>query len=426
MTKHVMTEAACLLQREEDWALGGGKDEELLSPQRIDVDCVILGHYVKAFAACFQQPFHVITPPTPSVSSLKSKSKSRTGAEYPLPATVALERVDQLIARCEGAMRAKAATSVSPDSWKFYIPKLLLMKAILHISHTGHLLQAKQMVDAAASVVHDYRAFTNPLLNGLKTRESEPEMGLFMLAQAELMARIWNWGNETAPVERVQVDEDVLEAFDNAAGFYAAPYSSNTHADGIMDVEKVKERAFEVHAYVVCLLSLVNNVLLRCPRPPGTTSHDRPVFCPQQQFSLYSPLTSVVSPSLISFTDSSRLEAFSVEKARKMAGRMLERGLQLSRALYDDEPHHPLTCSILAAMACLYADTRDYLYASGLFEAARKGLVKQYGGSLSPEVMFLDKLRYEFLAGVGSNDEAATAAHDIVQRLKLMDQLSCA
>lgn len=411
---------------------------------------------------------------------------------------IALERVDQLIERCKAAIhevkkkmesRTSVGTvtsdlssasrsehlgggvsslsespSVSLHAWKFYIPKLLLLKAMLIIGSSGHLLHAKKCVDEAAAYVHALQKNSHILLDGLREgeRPAEPELGLFLLAQAEMMARIWNWGegkmvkrqkssssSSNAPEMVAELDEDVFEAFDNAGGFYAAPFTTNTKADGIMDLSAVSQREFEVHAYAVCLLSLAT-VILGVPRVANTSSSaissllisdananekdaspvfsavhqdKKPVFLPQQLFSLFPPFLSLDRPSSTIFSDSSRLRPFSVEEARRMAGVLLKRALELVRGLYPDDRDHPLAIQILSAMACLYADTRDYLYASGLFESARRGTYLCYGGPLSIEGLFLNKLRYEFLAGVGSEEEAKTAAHEIIQHLKEVDLL---
>lgn len=409
---------------------------------------------------------------------------------------IALERVDQLIERCHAAIREvkkemvsktsvstvasdlstssrsgdhleggvsslSESPSVSMRAWKFYVPKLLLLKAMLTIGSSGHLLHAKKYVDEAAAYVHGLQKRSHILLDGLREgeRPAEPELGLFLLAQAEMMARIWNWGegkmlkspksssSSKAPEMVAELDEDVFEAFDNAGGFYAAPFTTNTKADGIMDLSVVSQREFEVHAYAVCLLSLAT-VILGVPRVANASSSTaasllvssanakgsspvfsavhqdkKPVFLPQQLFSLSPPFLSLDRPCSTIFSDSSRLRPFSVEEARRMAGVLLKRALELVRGLYPDDRDHPLAIQILSTMACLYADTRDYLYASGLFESARRGTYVCYGGPLSIESIFLNKLRYEFLAGVGSEEEAKTAAHEIIQHLKEVDQL---
>lgn len=541
--KHILYHTSRVLVKDDHWSLESGG---FLSPQKIDTDCMVLAHFVKAFSLLHTRPFNQssaksnpATSPTYSGSGQRqggSLKSTHSGSRFTphsyasanksswsltienngggdkgiMTLEIALKRVDQLIERCKAAMQEAskkkkttadgASSSATPgssnghaegreggeaplpdsgwdvlDSWKFYIPKLLLLKAILTIGYSGHLLHAKKCVDEAAAYVHGLQKRSHILLDGLREgeRPAEPELGMFLLAQAEMMARIWNWGGgkliqarKTSTREEddsssssrgngetnamvAELDEDVFEAFDNSAGFYAAPFTSNTKADGIMDLSLVAEREFEVHAYAVCVLSLAT-VILGVPRVASTSnsvvaslfaSHtgskqkesppmfsavhqdSKPVFLSQQLFSLHPPLLSLDCPSLITFSDSSRLRPFSVEEARRMAGVLLKRALELVRALYPDDRDHPLAVQILTAMACLYADTRDYLYASGLFESARRGTYMHYGGPRSIEGIFVDKLRYEFLAGVGSEEEAKTAGHEIVQHLREVDQL---
>lgn len=494
--KHVLYHTSRLLLNGDGWAIG---DCGALCPVTIDTHCVLLAHFVKAFSTLHTRPFNKTAAGSvakSSVASIKSSASSKktsggnshndstsksnpyassapkwsfpVGEEGTMTLDVALERLDQLFQRCEAAAQTSkeqeamtqsagieapvgsASFHASSDSWKLYLPKLLHLKAILTIAHSGHLLRAKQYVDQAAERVHLLRKRSHVLLDGLRDgeRPAEPELGLFLLAQAEMMARVWDWNggktimvskpNSSEKIPAGELDEDVFDAFENAAGFYAAPFTTNTKADGIMDLSLIPEREFEVHAYAVCVLSLAVT-LLGVPRatPPGVASgsksngpvlrsvHEdtKPVFLPQQLFSLSPALLAVQSPSSVIFADSSRLRPFTVEEARRSVGRMLERALQLVRALYPDDRDHPLAGQILTVMACLYADTRDYLYASGLFESARRAVHNRYGGPLAVESVFLEKLRYEFLAGVGSAEEAKTAGHEIVHHLKQIDAL---
>eukprot|EP00796_Vickermania_ingenoplastis_P008566 gene8566-6007_t len=430
--KHVLYHSSRLLLSPEGWSLGEGGS---LEPAAIDTDCVVLAHFVKAFCLLHTRPFHQL-PPAPAsaaaarVSSIKKSRGPKdnpyatpssswaldVGGPAPMTLAIALERLDQLRARVAAAAQQAGEDGGFPVvSWRFHEPKLLLLKAMLTIPSTGHLLHAKQLVDEAARSVHQLKRRKHILLDGLKDgeRPAEPELGLFLLAQAEIMARVWDWGGgKPGTLKKVacgtgethvvagELDEDVMDAFENAAGFYAAPFSSTIKADGIMDLSLLPERQFEVHAYVVCVLSLAS-VLMNAPRAAKGGA----------------------GPSDIIFADSARLRPITVEEARKTVGHLLERALQLTRGLYPEQRDHPLAAHILTVMACLYADTRDYLYASGLFESARRGVAAQYGGLLSPEGVFVEKLRYEFLAGVGSAEEAKTAGHEIVQHLKQMDAL---
>lgn len=481
VAKHILYHSSRLLVNKKGWDVS---DSGALTPHAIDTDCVILAHFVKAFCALHTRPFHLkkeaVTSAKPKISSSIKKEVQRGGqpaaSSSPPPWSlsldgdtdrrmtldIVLERIDQLMRRCEAAMaevepshqkkEAMEGSTMSNgfdwESWKLYIPKLLLLKALMTIANSGHLLQAKQYLDEAVAYVNRLQKRSHIVLDGLRSGQhpAEPEMGLFWLAQAELMARIWDWSGGRSrfiqkpngeKVSSAELDEDVFDAFENAAGFYAAPFSTSTKGDEIMNLERVSEREFEVHAYVVCLVSLAT-VLLRVPRPPTSLGVNRspqsqsdefsavhrdskPVFLPQQLFSLQPPFFTVHSPSPIIFTDSSRLRPFTVEEARRNVGVLLKRALELVRALYPNDRDHPLSAHILSVMASLYADTRDYLYASGLFESARRAVNSNYGGPLSLEGVFVEKLRYEFLAGVGSAEEAKSAAHEIVQHLKQID-----
>ncbi|KAK7199021.1 hypothetical protein NESM_000870300 [Novymonas esmeraldas] len=432
---------------------------------QLDTTCVILAHFVKAFCALHPRPFHAAAAAAASTSSPAGPSSaaaaaaagggggvSSTGSAKPSPlaslkskggaaaaapprpasspATWAMEVEDgsggtarltlQMVhERIEEALRLAAAAyekhGTAHPELRWLRPKLLVLKALLTIPLTGHLLHAQQLITDAAHYVDALTRRRNPLMDGLKERTREPELGLYMLLQAEMAARIFNWD-----IGLGQVDGDVVDLFTDAAGFYADAPNTALDGDAIMSDAKLPEQRFEAEAYACCLRSYAT-FLLGAPRPRATSTRDSPVFLEKQTFSP-NPLLTVSTPSSDIFSDVRNVTELSLETCRRRTGEALDRALKLNRMLYPDYRQNAPATATLTAMACMYADTRDYLYATGLFESANKAATHLYGDA-SPERVFLQKLRYEFLAGVGSEQEAKTASHEVVHLLKRVDAL---
>ncbi|EPY23783.1 hypothetical protein STCU_07458 [Strigomonas culicis] len=326
-----------------------------------------------------------------------------------------MERLQELQRLCAEADKVHGATH---PELRWHLPKLQLLRGLLTVPLTGHLVHAQQQLQQATQTVHQFRARRSPLLEGLKPREPEPELGLYLLAEAALGARVFNW-DLVAPGE---ADAAALRRFDEAAQFYAAPFDTAIDADGIADAGQLRDREMEVLAYNSCLTA-AGSFLLNAPRPPATNPRDGPVFLPKQVFQM-DPILSVGTSSDIIFSQVQDPEPLSVAAGRRRAGEALERALQLNRGLLPEQRHNAPAAATLQAMACLYADTRDYLYATGLFETANKTVAEVYGPT-SLEQAHVHKLRYEFLAGVGSEEEAKAASHEVVHLLKRLDQMPC-
>ncbi|KAH9599189.1 hypothetical protein LSM04_008926 [Trypanosoma melophagium] len=386
--------------------------------QQIDTACVIIAHFARAFCALNQRPFHIKKGNENKVKSNKSSPWSMkidgSGNDNDvLTLSLVMKRIDELLQICRNI--AVKQDMVGTD-FRWYVPKLLLLKGILTIPLTGNLEHAREHIDESAKIVYEFLRRKQPILDGLVPRKQEPELGLFMLAQAEIAARVFDWS-----VGVNEVDKDVLEKFEAAAKFYSAPYNTTLDADGIMSTEHLDDKKFEVDAYSSCMLSY-GTFLLNAPRPPGVSSRDSPVFLPKQIFSM-SPITTVKTSSDLIFADVHQLVPMTIDVSRKRTGESFERALQLNRALYPYHKQNPKAGWILLAMASLYADMRDYLYATGLFASAEKTLVENYG-NISLEKLFALKLRYEFLAGVGSDQEAKATGHEVVELLKQIDSIS--
>lgn len=416
--------------------------------KQLDTACVIMAHFIKAFCALHPRPFH----PSPSAASTPSSSASDTATvamikskpsavttaghtsgsadaaqgifaaqQWTLPLAgsdvltleMVMARLTELTQCCAAACRTHG--SQHPEL-RWLEPKLTLLKALLTIPLTGHLLHAQQYIDTATKQVHEFTQRSNLFLDGLKPRTQEAELGLYMLLQAEMAARIFNWC-----LPQGQVDGSVMEAYSDATEFYANPFNTAIEADGIMSEKNLHERRFETDAYACCLRSFAS-FLLGAPRPKATSTRDSPVFLSHQLFSL-NPLTSVATSSHYIFSDVKETVELPLDLCRRRTGESLDRALQLNRRLYPEHRMNGSAAWTLLTMACMYADTRDYLYATGLFETASKAFAYTYG-SASMERVFLLKLRYEFLAGVGSEQEAKTASHEVIQQLKQIDAMS--
>ncbi|CAC9439523.1 conserved hypothetical protein [Leishmania infantum JPCM5] len=418
--------------------------------QQLDTSCVLVGHFMKAFCALHPRPFHPVAAPatsggagssqtsstTTTASSSSSNATSSSSAQSPpkgalgpaewkmavgddgegayLTLSIVQDRVEELLRLATAAYDKHGSTR---PELRWLRPKLLVLKGLLTIPLTGHLLHAQRCIEEAANYVDALTKRKNLLLDGLKERTHEPELGLYMLLQAEIAARVFDW--DVAPG---QVDGDVVNMFTDAAGYYADPPNTTLDGDAIMSESKLAEQRFEVEAYTCCLRSYAA-FLLGAPRPKATTTRDSPVFLAKQLFSL-NPLLTVATSSSLIFSDVRNVSELPLDMCRRRTGEALDRALKLNRMLYPDFRQNAPAASTLMTMACMYADTRDYLYATGLFESANKAVTYNFGDT-SLEHVFLQKLRYEFLAGVGSEQEANTASHEVVHLLKRMDALPC-
>nr|CCC51306.1 conserved hypothetical protein [Trypanosoma vivax Y486] len=400
-----------------------GDDWDRLDLKQLDTSCVIAAHFVRSFCALHQRPFHseqgsgeetAVRRNNANLSAWSISVGGESGCGEALTLPLVMNRIDELLKLSQ--MAAEKHGRDFPDI-RWTPPKLLPLKGILTIPLTGNLARARELVDDAAKVVYEFNRRAKPILEGLTVRKQEPELGLFMLAQAEIAARVFDWS-----LPPNEVDMGVIGMFEAAAKFYSSPCNTALNADGIMSTENLDERRFEAEAYVSCMLSY-GTFMLNAPRPPGKSSREKPVFLPKQVFST-SPIATVATSSDIIYTDVQQPAPMTVEVTRKRAGEALERGLSLNRQLFPEQKQNPKAAWTLLSMASLYADTRDYLYATGLFASAEKAVVENYG-SASLERLLVLKLRYEFLAGVGSEQEAKVAAHEVVQLLKRIDSMHC-
>lgn len=448
--KTILKQSAALLYHNAVW----DKSEV----RQIDTTCVIIGHFVKAFCALHPRPFHQVPPRESSTSSNsgsdgaaastarakhkvksvgKNNSSSNNGggaaaadanlglfdptswriqvgetANESLTLSMVMERVDELL-RLSTAAYDKYG-SVHPEL-RWLRPKLLVLKALITIPLTGHLLHAQKLITGALTYVDSLTKRTNLILDGFNGRVQETELGLFLLLRAEMAARIFDWD-----VPAGQVEDNIMNSYEEALQFYPAPYVTAIDADGIMSEAHLPTRRFEAEAYACCLRSYAR-FLQNAPRPKATSTRDMPVFLPKQTFSL-NPLLSVASSSPYIYSDIENTVPLSLESCRRRTGEALDKALKLNRLLYPEARQNAAAASTLLAMACMYADTRDYLYATGLFESAKKAAAHSFGEA-SLEHVLVQKLRYEFLAGVGSEQEAKTASHEVVHLLKRVDSL---
>ncbi|KAI5687371.1 hypothetical protein MNV84_00347 [Leishmania braziliensis] len=441
--KAILQQAAPLLYYNDTW--------DKSDVHQVDTACVLVGHFMKAFCALHPQPFHPQLAPAASDGAGSSKASSTRmtsggsssssvasssspprppkamfnpaewkmlvgddGEKAYLTLAMVQDRIEELLRLATAAHDKHGSTH---PELRWLRPKLLVLKGLLAIPLTGHLLHAQRYIEEAANYVDALTRRKNLLLDGLKERTHEPELGLYMLLQAEIAARAFDWN--LAPG---YVDGDVVNMFTDAAGYYADPPNTTLDGDAIMSERKLPEQRFEAEAYTCCLRSYAA-FLLGAPRPKAAATRDLPVFLAKQLFSL-NPLLTVATPSSLIFSDVRNVLELPLEMCRRRTGEALDRALKLNRMLYPDFRQNAPAAATLMTMACLYADTRDYLYATGLFESASKAVTYNFGGT-SLEHVFLQKLRYEFLAGVGSEQEAKTASHEVVHLLKRMDALPC-
>lgn len=451
----ILNQSARLLFYNDGAAHGWDKSDV----KQIDTALVILGHFVKAFCALHMKPFNeaaaqkmaaaAVKSPSASIKSggIKSSSVKSTGGgsaaksssssgyfngkewsitipadpnnttttgEQALTLAMVMDRIDEALCLAVAAHKKHGANA--PDL-RWHEPKLLLLKALVTIPLTGNLAFAHKYIYQANNVVLAMKQRTNLLLDGLKDREFEVEFGLYNLLLAEASARMFNWSLTAG-----EADAAVIREFEHAAQFYATPFDTALNADGIMSEKTAHERVFEIEAYCCCLLSYAT-FLLNAPRPAATSIRDTPVFLPGQLFSFNALATVAASNSNMLYAEVGERVNFTIEDCRTRTGNSLMRALEVNRAIHpEDQKENPLAAWTLAGMACMYADTRDYLYAVGLFESAHKNFYTNYG-PVSMENVLLQRLRYEFMAGVGSEQEAKTASHEVVGLLKQMDKL---
>ncbi|CCW69729.1 unnamed protein product [Phytomonas sp. Hart1] len=430
--KMILRQSARLLYYNENW------DRSDL--HQLDTACVILAHFIKAFCALHQKPFHKSPQPVSSSNIIGKKAASSeknpdavapkrskpsvrdwqlcvNDPEHP-EAVLTLPMVMKYLDECIILSKEtyKKHGDATPNL-RWLPPKLYVLKALLNIPLTGNLFFSSQYVDKALQIVDEMTSRPTPLLNALNDCQQEPETGLFMLIKAELNERIFDW--DLSPGE---VDTVILQEFTQASNFFSTPFESSINADGILSAAHVHERWYETQAYATSLGSYAT-FLLNAPRPLTTSSRDAAVFLPKQTFDI-NPLRVVESSSDVIYSDVKDPIKFSIEKCRRLTGEAFDRALKVNRMVFSEYKNNAQAGWILLGMACMYADMRDYLYATGLFESAGKCIEQNYGAT-SMEMGLMQKLRYEFLAGVGSEEEAKGASHSVIRLLKGLDSLPC-
>ncbi|CAD2222659.1 hypothetical protein, conserved [Angomonas deanei] len=419
--KKILEESAKLLYYNDTW--------DKSDVQLIDTACVILCHFIKSFIALHPVPFN---QPPPPPSGIKGKGKSagkpaRTllpmdwsmkvnPANDPsavLTTTMVMERIEELLLLAQQVQ--KTHVEKHPEL-RWVIPKLLLLKGLWYIPLNGNLTLGLHTLQEAMEAVRQFTAYNNAILEGLQRRPEEIELGLYNLVVTEMQARIFGWDL----IEPEHIDERLFVWYKDCADFFSVRFDTAIDADGIMNPKYFPTRTMEILSYNCASVSLAN-FLLQAPRPAGSSTKDTPVFLPKQTFDL-NPLRLVGTPSDMFYNQTEEVESMSVNKMRSVTHHALERALTLNRGLFPEQRQNNGAAHILQSMASLYADTRDYLHATGLYESALKTLVEQYGAH-SLEVVHLHRLRYEFLSGVGSEEEAKAASHEIIHLLKAMDAL---
>lgn len=363
---------------------------------QIDIGSFLVGSLVESFARLY---------PRRDPGSV-DRDRLVTVEQKPL-LQFAMDHVTQLIRLADIAASTHGA---SHPSLKYVPVKLTVLKAIITVALDGNLATAQSLIMSAAGIVEEWGQKRH-LLGDVN---QDPILGILMLLNAEISARIFNW---TGYQRNESVDNDVLLKFQQACEFYSGRFASPTEVDGIMNPkaesistytkgQTASEDLILRDHYSTCLLSF-GNFLLSAPRsnPKETIFAKGEAFC-------RNAITTIASGTDMMFDDCRVPTLLKVQTARKQAEVAFDRALKINRMLLPDNKHNEKAGWMLMSMACCFGDLRDYLYATGLMSNATNTFREVYG-ELSEEHMFLLKLEERLLNGMGSAKEAETRRNRI-------------
>lgn len=225
--------------------------------------------------------------------------------------------------------------------------------------------------------------------------------GLLLTLRAEALQVL-----AAQPQKEEQLNLAVKEAYDAALGFFELQFVGGGEA-----AVEAKDRDTLRDAYTSALLA-AGNYLICSVRPPPATPPEEPMFL-GMQLSSSLPFTRAVEVAVVDASVPAEMMAIEEKIAKRKAQMYLERALKINRKVAEDTQNAKAGW-ILRSLACLYAELKDYLYASGLFNSSLKIMQSTYG-ERSLEAIGVLKLMERFQRIIGSQKEAEVTQRQIEQ-----------
>jgi hypothetical protein len=274
-------------------------------------------------------------------------------------------------------------------------PRLRLLEALACIPATGDLGRAVALARDASHVCSQQTLIGNHESENLKDGDIE-EMGIFSIMQASLLERHANgrWGPNS-------MDEESFIQLSRAIGFYEALFQdiyNRRGGDLAIDMEgKIPLR----DAYSTTLLAAAQLYMNVVREDPKETFFSHHLIHTSPVWTLPLPLGAPDPTS-----DITQRHKIHPGTCKAVCQKYLERALKINRKLYPENRSNMKAAYILRALAMVYAELKDYLFASGLFRSAESAIITSCG-EFSYERLELLHSQEIFQRKIGSINEAA-------------------
>lgn len=269
---------------------------------------------------------------------------------------------------------------------KRHLPALRVIEALLLLAvDGGNMPKSLDIVKSAGQLASDF---------------APQQHGLFGAMQAEFSARQWDW--QFGPGF---VDEHVASAMKGAHQHYSALFGHPSYPDDRRDpIESVQGFEDLRDNFATALITAAQFYLHAPHEKPGDD------WMPPELLS-YSPIMILPAGSTLVRESSVKLPLPHSEATRQ-ALHLSERALKVNRSLFPDQRDNLKAAEILRTMGVAYADLQDYLYATGMWNNAKRIYDRHYGPH-SRESMDTMRLLERFQRKVGSTKEADATKHQM-------------
>ena len=351
------------------------KNPELLKNEKFDLGvfdstCVVLSNYTHAAATLI-------------------KAQQVGGVSHPSldPEAASMEAVSKIAGELSSLATRIGKSGKEPVNKEIYrtAPRLRAMEALLVIGATGDVQKAQMLVQDAASNA-DHQTNDNASIE---------ETGLYAALQAELMDRLAGgmWGPDSMDEECYLKMRTAMDFYEN----YFQDIYKRRGGDLAIDMEG-KEGLRS--AYCGSLIS-ASQIYMTVPREDAKDQFFPPHLATTSLFRTM-PVPAGSRPMI----EQSRRHTVKPGTGKKAGQVMLERALKVNRKLYAEDRNNDGAIVTLRTLACVYAELKDYLYASGLFRTAEKAVIANYGENSYERLELLHVIEH-FQRRIGSVNEAA-------------------
>jgi len=377
--------------------------------KQLDVSCVLLGRFVDAFCKVYERPWW---------EGESTPWKTFDGPTWEcngFTLQAAIQLADECFAAAEAAGLRPEFALPRNNHVAWLRPKLYVLKALLKLLRDGTIVQARKMFEQAGDTIQSFTVKSDAIVDDSFVNVPA-EIGIAFLLRSELAMRElpidMSSVHHNGTTQTVTLDTQLMSQLETLSLYYPNMIAtSHLERDSIM-ILPAHAASSERDAYTTVLMAL-GNFFLSFPRKGG-------VFPAGCSFTM-SPLLTVGDGATMQYRGgpTSPME-MSLPLARKRSADFLQRGLKLHRLLFEHDPNNFKAGWLLVTLACLYADGRDFLSATGLFNKANTAIVENYGSNSEEFLRFL-RLELAFLRGANSREAEARQRH-INQILALQAQ----